>query len=223
VQRYALSEGESTAAQPNSDIEADEALGRFAPSGLRSLMPVVILTHLTSARPGLLAAVRDPAAECRLRQRMRGRTRRHARTGRPQRTHVAHPRHAPHDGHAPHAPHDRHARTHAMARSLARAFVQFCMGGLAWTFWRGHLHARSIAASWAAPKAAVLRLSRAPSPSGRSRVLVFCETETAPGSRCIAALWAAPRQRCCPVRASSRNATVDGRPRAQYASKAPGA
>jgi hypothetical protein len=26
---------------PNSAIEADEALGRFAPSGLRSLMPVV--------------------------------------------------------------------------------------------------------------------------------------------------------------------------------------
>jgi hypothetical protein len=28
-------------AQPNSDVEADEALGRCAPSGLRSLTPVV--------------------------------------------------------------------------------------------------------------------------------------------------------------------------------------
>jgi hypothetical protein len=30
--------------QSNSDIEADEALSRSAPSGLRSLMPVVIRT-----------------------------------------------------------------------------------------------------------------------------------------------------------------------------------
>jgi hypothetical protein len=34
----------------NSDIEADEALSRSAPSGLRSLMPVVIPTHLAPAR-----------------------------------------------------------------------------------------------------------------------------------------------------------------------------
>jgi hypothetical protein len=32
-------------APPNSDVEADEALGRCAPSGLRSLTPVVMLTR----------------------------------------------------------------------------------------------------------------------------------------------------------------------------------
>jgi hypothetical protein len=37
--------GDRFEAPPNSAIEADEALGRYAPSGLRSLMPSVSHTH----------------------------------------------------------------------------------------------------------------------------------------------------------------------------------
>jgi hypothetical protein len=38
-------EANTDGAQPNSDVEADEALGRCAPSGLRSLTPVVRQTR----------------------------------------------------------------------------------------------------------------------------------------------------------------------------------
>jgi hypothetical protein len=46
-------------ASHNSDVEADEALGRCAPSGLRSLTPVVMQTPLDALRIALLPLTGD--------------------------------------------------------------------------------------------------------------------------------------------------------------------